>query len=1033
KIYEGKPKELKIGIKETQERIKNFGTLGNYLYNENPHKTRLRNRYTTRKMYIDEFNIIWENQRKYYPDILTENLKSKIGDSQKGILFFQRPLRSQKHLIGKCTFEPKKSKCSTSTIEFEKFRMYQFINGIECNGKKLNTEQRKLITEIFNSKSKFKFREIKKKLKFTEGRFNYNDDDNIIGNNTISNFSKIFGKEKWNKLNSQEQFDIWFIKNNAEDKEWLTNYAKTKWDLAEDKIEKLLKINLSKNYSNLSLKAINNILPYLEKGFIYSDAVLLGGLKSAFGSDRWNSFSSEDKKNIEYKVFKVGEEREDKVPIIEKVKELLKSQFNLDEKQLDKLYHHSFLSKINGLKEKLPEPENIRNPIVQQALYELRKLVNAIIDVHGKTDKIKVELARDLKSSKDKRYEVRQENRKNENRNDEIKKRLDEFSIEHSRTNIQKVILWDESQNYCPYTGQKIGFEELFNDGYVQIEHIIPYSISLNDSMQNKTLCLADENKRKGNKTPYQFYGHDENKWSEVKNMVYELIVKKGNSQLYKKNYRKYQRFISKQLPDADEFIQRQLNDTRYISKSAKEYLKNICDDVDVTQGTVTSLLRHHWGLDNILNDVYITNGLTDGDYYAAVNDEDIIEILKWNAENKEKDLDHLKKLGKVVQGKIKDGKLYPYKNRDDHRHHAVDAVTVALTKKSYLQQISRMSARNSNYENIKTKIRIDKPWEGFWQDADNSIKSILVSHKINNKVLTPVNKRLYDAKGKVRKINGKVIYGKGDAVRGALHKETVYGKHVDANGEEFYHVRKPLESITTKTLIDKIVDENVRKIMLQKLKNDGVDVNKNKFNIPNNSFFKYDDKNNKTPLIFLPNKKGEHVPIRKVRIKEKIGNAEKLKEINQYVNPRNNHHIIIYKDSKGNYKEKVVTLWEAVERIRQGLTLINKNPEPDCEFITSLTQNEMFLLGLTEEEIKDNKNNVTFLSQYLHKVQKIAGGDYFFEICFKKHLDSRMDKEAKVDYKYVKGFGDGKTGWVKLNPVKVKVNISGKFIFNND
>lgn len=1014
KIYDGNPKEFKIGIKETQEQIKKYGTLGNYLYNENPHKTRLRNRYTTRKMYIDEFNIIWENQKKFYPDILTNELKYKIGDPQTGILFFQRPLRSQKHLIGKCTFEPRKLKCPKSTIEFEKFKMYQFINGIECEGEKLNKEQREMISEIFNSKSKFKFKEIKKKLNLVERRFNYKDDDNIVGNNTISNFRKIFGKERWEKFTTDEKFNIWFIKYNAEDPEWLRDYSKAKWNLNDDKIKKLINFKLAKNYSNLSLKAINNILPYLKRGLLYNDAVLLGGLKSAFGLEKWNSLSKEDKKTIEDTVLALTGQKEDKKPIIEKVKGFLKSQFKLNDNQLNKLYHHSFLNQNNDKKDLLPEPENLRNPIVQQALYDLRKLVNAIINEYGKPDKIRVELARDLKSSKEKRYLMRRENKDNENRNDEIKKRLDEFGIEHSRTNIQKVILWDECQNYCPYTGQKIDFRELFNDGYVQIEHIIPYSVSLNDSMQNKTLCLADENKRKGDKTPYQFYGHDENKWREIKNRVYKL---------FKNNYGKYQRFISEKLPDADDFIQRQLNDTRYISKAAKEYLKNICDDVNVTQGTVTSLLRHHWGLDNILNKVYLTNSLPDGEYYAAVANNDIVEILKWNADSKEKDVKHLKKLGKVVHGKIREGKLYPYKNRDDHRHHAVDALAVALTKRSYLQQISRLSARDNNYEKIQTKIKIDKPWDGFWQDAENSIKQILVSHKINNKVLTPVKKRLYDYNGKVKKDKktGKVIYGKGDAIRGALHKETVYGKHTDNYGNEYFHFRKPLEDLKTKKQIDKIVDNKVRNIILQKLKNDGVDITNNDFKITTDTFYKYDNNGNKIPLIFLPNKNGEPVPIRKVRIKEKIGNAEKLKEINQFVNPRNNHHIIIYKNSEGNYKEKVVTLWEAVERKKQGLPVINKYPEPDCEFVTSISRNEMFILGLKDEEYNDIKDDFAILSNYLYRVQKLSTTGY--KIVFRHHKASTIENiEEMIGVSSIKNL-------IEINPKKVNLNILGNLI----
>ncbi len=400
KLYEGKPKEGITGINLTKEKIAEHGTLGNYFYNEDPHKVRIRSRYTTRRMYLDEFEIIWENQKKFYPDILTEDLKQKLGDPEKGLLFYQRPLRSQKHLIGHCTFEPGKPRCPKSAIPFEEFRMYQFINTIKHGEDPLNDEERSIVIELFNSKDKFDFREIKKKLNLEGGTFNYEDDHKVVGNKTINNFRKIFGKKRWDGMNLKEMEDVWHIKLDADDKEWLTNYAKEKWQLDEKATEKFIKLKLIDDYANLSRKAIKSILPFLKKKYLYNEAVLLGGIMNAFGSTVWNEMPDNNRKTIEDTVIAYVGQKSEPGTEIDKIKSFLIRQFKFTDKQLAKLYHHSAAVKEGDVSEKLPEPENLRNPIVQQALFELKRVVNNIIDEYGKPDEIKIELARDLKSSK---------------------------------------------------------------------------------------------------------------------------------------------------------------------------------------------------------------------------------------------------------------------------------------------------------------------------------------------------------------------------------------------------------------------------------------------------------------------------------------------------------------------------------------------------------------------------------------------------------------------------------------------------------
>ena len=257
---------------------------------------RIRNRYTTRQMYINEFEIIWEFQKQFHLE-LTKNLKTIFGGRKKdgykedGVLFHQRSLRSQKHLVGNCTFEPKKTKCKISSIPFEKFRIYQWLNTLsyDVNGKKqqITSEEREKIVALLLAKEKPFFKEIRKAIGKLDGtyQFNYKDKDKIVGSYTISKLSsnKFFGK-KWFDFTEKEQEDIWHILTFFDDSDKLKQYAIKNWDFDDKKATDISKLNLKDGYANLSRKAINNILPFLKLGFMYDVAVGLAGVKNALGS-----------------------------------------------------------------------------------------------------------------------------------------------------------------------------------------------------------------------------------------------------------------------------------------------------------------------------------------------------------------------------------------------------------------------------------------------------------------------------------------------------------------------------------------------------------------------------------------------------------------------------------------------------------------------------------------------------------------------------------------------------------------------------
>jgi CRISPR-associated endonuclease Csn1 len=336
-------------------------------------------------------------------------------------------------------------------------------------------------------------------------------------------------------------------------------------------------------------------------------------------------------------------------------------------------------------------------------------------------------------------------------------------------------------------------------------------------------------------------------------------------------------------------------------------------------------------------------------------------------------------------------------KNREDHRHHAIDAVVMSCFKRQYIQQLTKWN----RYRDREEELEFPMPWDSFFEDAKRSIDHILVSHKANRRVLTT---RHY----KVKK-DGKEYRNKGTAARGFLHKEFVYGKRTK-EGKEAYHIRKPLESLKTATHVEKIVDPVIQKLILNRIESLG-GYEKGK-NIPKGAFFE-----GETPMIVLPNKNGAPVPVRKVRMKENIGNAEALKEgRNQYVNPRNNHHILIYRNYDDELKEQIVTFWTAVERKAQKQPIFQL-PEDGKEMIATLQENDMFLLGLPHAEI-DFKNQ-DLLSKHLYRVQKLSSSYY----TFRHHLASTLthqDQEARItSFK----------AWKKENALKVKIDFKGKVV----
>ena len=352
----------------------------------------------------------------------------------------------------------------------------------------------------------------------------------------------------------------------------------------------------------------------------------------------------------------------------------------------------------------------IANPTVHIGLNQVRTVVNALIKRYGHPSEVIVEVARALKQSKAQREEDSKRQAANQRRNERIRRDIanskyngDEQRVKHA--DIQKWILWEELSfdvvnRRCPYTGGQISAEMVLTD-QVEIEHILPFSMTLDDSLNNKTISMRSANRDKGNRTPWQAFGE-----RTIAGYDYDAIIQRAELMPKGKRYRFAKDGYEKWLKDDKGFLARALNDTRYLSRVAKEYLTLICpQNTRVIPGQMTEKLRSNFGLNKVLG------------------------------------LDGLK-------------------NRNDHRHHAVDACVIGVTDQGLLQRFANASASARQKQLDRLVEQMPDPWPTYREHVKRAVSHIIVSHKPDH------------------------------GYEGAMHEDTAWG--LRANGETVRRVRNP-------------------------------------------------------------------------------------------------------------------------------------------------------------------------------------------------------------------------------------------------
>ncbi|MBX9791407.1 MAG: type II CRISPR RNA-guided endonuclease Cas9 [Pirellulales bacterium] len=747
----------------------------------------VRGRHTDRAMYEHEFELIWQAQARLQPDRLNDDLKQQIHRA----IYFQRDIYWPATSIGHCELEPGQRRCPRADRAAQRFRLLQEVNNLRVlvGGRierQLTAEERDKALAYLVARKDSSFDDLRRKSLglLDNDLFNLEAGGRkslwgMPTDSTLAN-KKYFGSS-WHKRPSAERDAIVraLIDLNRDDDK-LRERALSDWGLDAEHAESLLSVanKLPQGYASFSRKAIEKLLPHLERGLLLMTD---DGTPSAMSEAGY---------------------------------------LRPDQRQIKVL-------------DRLPSPPKVTNPIVRQGLFEARKLVNAIIKEYGKPAAIHIELAREVQGGLQERADRARDMRQREERRKKIAEQIEAAGFKPTGSTIKKWLLWEEQERICLYTGEPISQVQLLN-GEVDVDHILPYSRSLDNSMANKALCFVKANRDKGDRTPHEWL-------AETDPERFEQVLQRARVF----NFHKRRKFVVKEIL-LDNFIERQLNDTKYISRVVAQYVRCLGTDVVTTKGQVTADLRHAWGLDKVLRDDGVNR-----------------------------------------------------KNREDHRHHAVDAIVVALTTRSHLQRLA----------GCRDRMALKEPWEGFRVAVVSVVNAIYVSHRVRRKV------------------------------RGALHEDTIYGP-VFENGEQVagrFVYRKALTALTP-AMVPQIRDGVIRELVLARLAQHGIDPAA-AAKIPQEVW--------REPLR-MPS----GVQIKKVRLLKTEGSVVPLRGELAFVKPGDVHHVMIFehKDSKGQRRRiaEFVSLLEASQRVRDKRPLIDRSHAdfPDASFVMSLSADECVLIN---------------------------------------------------------------------------------------
>ncbi len=609
--------------------------------------------YPDRALLEEEFDAILDAQAGHHPTLLTEAVRETLFD----VIFHQRPLKAPR--IGTCTLIAGEERLPKAHPLFQRRRLLEEVNALRIVlpgelARPLTLDQRNHLLMELRNKRVVSFERLRTKVLKLDpaARFNKESENRkeLKGDEIAAAMSdkKRFGG-KWAFLSPDGQWEVVGRVRSAQsdaDVAALKSWLQAEHGLTPDQATAVIDAPLPEGFGRFGETATRKLIDALQaEVIVYSDAVELTGL--GHHSD-----------------FRTGE-MWDALPYYGEV-----------------LERHI----MPGTGEPNDPPEarhgRLTNPTVHIGLNQLRRVLNRLIKAYGPPEQIALELARELKLDEKRKDELNRRNRENYDAARRRSAKLEDIGIADKGSNRAILKLWEELNRdnvldrRCIYTGVLISAEMLFS-GAVEVDHILPFSDTLDDSQGNRLLCLREANREKRKRSPYDAFGHTE-RWEEIAARAARLPKEKR----WRFEPDAMQRF------DRDGgFLARQLIDTQHLSRLAREYVSALYPDrgegsshVWVTRGGVTAMLRRSWGLER---------GMLSNDNSASDS-----------------------------------------KNRLDHRHHAIDAAVIAVTDLSLLQRISRESSQRGYEEARRLTADLAEPWSNFRDDLKEAIDRVVASHR---------------------------------------------------------------------------------------------------------------------------------------------------------------------------------------------------------------------------------------------------------------------------------------------------------------
>ena len=947
---------------------------------------RIKDQIFSRQRYIDEYDQIMAAQRMHYPDILTDEFIQMLRDE---VIFMQRPLKSCKHLVSLCEFEKQEKvmrvqqddgKGGRQLVErkvkfgpkvapkssplFQLCRIYEAVNNIRLtrpdgSPRDITPEERAKIVAHLQSSASLSFAALKKLLKEKALIADQlTTKSGLKGNSTrvalaaalqpYPQYLHLLDMELETRMMTvqltdeetgevterevavvtdsyvrQPLYRLWHILYSIEERDAMRRALIMQLGIKEEDLDvglldQLYRLDFVKpGYGNKSAKFICKLLPQLQQGLGYSEAC------AAVGYRHSNSPTSEE------------------------------------------ITERTLLEKIPLL-----QRNELRQPLVEKILNQMINLVNALKAEYG-VDEVRVELARELKMSREERERMTRQNGERKKANDKVAEKIQKCGLFPTKSRIRKYRLWEEAGRQCLYCGRSIDEKQCLNGDDMEVEHIIPKSVLYDDSYGNKTCACRRCNKEKGNRTALE-YIRAKGWEAEYMERINGLLDKKAIS------YSKYQRlrWLKEDIPS--DFLERQLRLTQYISRQAMAILQQGIRRVSASEGGVTARLRSLWGYDDILHTLNLDRYDSMGETERVSREGETTEKLR-----------------------IKD-----WSKRKDHRHHAIDALVVASTRQGYIQRLNRVSSE-SEREAMSGEIEVQKATKTDklsllerWlmqrphfsvRAVSDKVAEILISYRPGKRVVTR-GRNIYRKKT----ADGREVtcVQRGVLVpRGELMEASLYGK-ILSQGRERIVKRYPLYALK-----GEVVDPRLRELIAE-------------YNQEITSKVKAKG----SPLYLDAAEKQEVRSVRCYVDKPSVAKAIPIRfdecgRAITFVQSGNNHHLALYRTPQGKLEESIVTFWDAVDRARYGIPLVITHPREVMEqvllrgdvpesvlrllppsdwiFVDSLQQDEMVVIGLSDKELQRALEVQDYhkLSEHLYRVQKMSSRDYWFRF----HLETSV------------------------------------------